>query len=251
MPSLPKQGRHLVDIGGVDGITLPHRPGSHRAQCQKLRQYGRASTFRRQAQAVATAGVGHPFLRLVLRQNVVGHHVHDHAAVGDAGSFLGMGAQLVFKQLHQHHVGAVVEGFAVLGTIGVGAAGGVHPLGKLRVLDQFSDGAVFKLAKVHLPQVLQNRELGVGEQHFRCLLGAQHGGAEHKRNIRILELGFQLLQLGAALRAQGQVCAAADIAAIQVALGQAVADQMQFIIFQKQNLLTDICCKKDYKMVTK
>ena len=47
MPSLPKQGRHLVDIGGVDGITLPHRPGSHRAQCQKLRQYGRASTFRR------------------------------------------------------------------------------------------------------------------------------------------------------------------------------------------------------------
>ena len=205
-----------------------------------------------QAQAVATAGVGHPFLRLVLRQNVVGHHVHDHAAVGDAGSFLGMGAQLVFKQLHQHHVGAVVEGFAVLGTIGVGAAGGVHPLGKLRVLDQFSDGAVFKLAKVHLPQVLQNRELGVGKQHFRCLLGAQHGGAEHKRNIRILELGFQLLQLGAALRAQGQVCAAADIAAIQVALGQAVADQMQFIIFQRQNLLTDICCKKkDYKMVTK
>ena len=180
----------------------------------------------------------------MLRQNVVGHHVHDHAAVGDAGSFLGMGAQLVFKQLHQHHVGAVVEGFAVLGTIGVGAAGGVHPLGKLRVLDQFSDGAVFKLAKVHLPQVLQNRELGVGEQYFRCLLGAQHGGAEHKRNIRILELGFQLLQLGAALRAQGQVCAAADIAAIQVALGQAVADQMQFIIFQKQNLLTDMCCKK-------
>ncbi len=47
MPSLPKQGRHLVDIGGIDGITLPHRPGSHRAQCQKLRQCGRASTFRR------------------------------------------------------------------------------------------------------------------------------------------------------------------------------------------------------------
>ena len=27
--------------------------------------------------------------------------------------------------------------------------------------------------------------------------------------------------------------------------------EVQFIIFQKQNLLTDICCKKDYKMVTK
>ena len=70
--------------------------------------------------------------------------------------------------------------------------------------------------------------------------------------ILVVLQAFQLLQLGAALRAQGQVCAAADIAAIQVALGQAVADQMQFILFQKQNLLTDICCKKkDYKMVTK
>jgi len=147
------------------------------------------------------------------------------------------------------------EHLPVLRARGHRAARRVHPLGKLRVLDQFSDGAVFKLAKVHLPQVLQNRELGVGKQHFRCLLGAQHGGAEHKRNIWILELGFQLLQLGTALRAQGQVCAAADIAAIQVALGQAVADQMQFIIFQKQNLLTDICCKKkrlqnDYKIRT-
>ena len=101
------------------------------------------------------------------------------------------------------------------------------------------------------PWVMQAAS-SVWVQHFRCLLGAQHGGAEHKRNIRILELGFQLLQLGTALRAQGQVCAAADIAAIQVALGQAVADQMQFIIFQKQNLLTDICCKKkDYKKITK
>ena len=50
----------------------------------------------------------------------------------------------------------------------------------------------------------------------------------------------------------GRSYSAADIAAIQVALGQAVADQMQFIIFQKQNLLTDICCKKkDYKKITK
>lgn len=108
-----------------------------------------------QAHAVARARVGHPLLRLAEGQGVLGQHVHDNAAVGHAGGLLGVGAQHVLKHLHQHRRRAVEEHLPVLRARGHRAARRVHPLGKLRVLHQLLHGAALKLAKGHLPQVVQ------------------------------------------------------------------------------------------------
>ena len=57
-----------------------------------------------------------------------------------------------------------------------------------------------------------------------CLGGAQHRAGKHQRHLRVAKILFQRFQLGAALRTQGQVAAAANIQAFQVSLRQAVPD---------------------------
>ena len=184
-----------------------------------------------QAHAVARARVGHPLLRLAEGQGVLGQHVHDNAAVGHAGGLLGVGAQHVLKHLHQHRRRAVEEHLPVLRARGHRAARRVHPLGKLRVLHQLLHGSALKLAKGHLPQVVQLNLPHAGKQNLRRLGGALHRAGEHQRHDRIVKILFQRFQLGAALVAQGQVAAAANVQPLQIARRQAVADQMQFIIF--------------------
>ena len=184
-----------------------------------------------QPQAVARAGVGHPFLRLAEGQGVLGQHVHDDPAVGHAGGLLGMGAQQVLEHFHQHARSALKKRLPVLGPRGHRTAGGVHPPGELGVFHQLLQRPAFKLAERHLPQVLQFDLAHAGEQHVRRLGGPQQGAGEHQRYLRVAELRFQLLQLGAALGAQGQVGAAAYVQPLQVPGGQAMADQMEFVIF--------------------
>ena len=85
---------------------------------------------------------------------MLGQHAHDHAAVGDAGGLLGVGAQHILEQLHQHVAGALVKGGAALGTLGDFLAGGVHPAGKGGVFHQLVQRLALKNAKSHLAQVL-------------------------------------------------------------------------------------------------
>ena len=82
-------------------------------------------------------------------------HVHDDTAVGHAGGLLGVGLEHVLEHLHQHGRGAVEEHLPVLGTLGHRTAGRVHPLGEFRVLHQLLQGLALKLAKGHLPQIVQ------------------------------------------------------------------------------------------------
>ena len=81
---------------------------------------------------------------------------------------------------------------------------------------------------MRLPQVVDGELMGrPGEKDVRRLDGPQHRRGKHGVHHRVVEPRLQLGQLGPALVAQGQVGAAADVAALQVAGGQAVADQMQ------------------------
>ena len=93
-------------------------------------------------------------------------------------------------------------------------AGG-DPLLEVLVLHQLLDGMVLKDAEARLPQVV-HRELvgGIREQDIGRLHGAHQGGGEDGIHLRILEPLLQLGQLGAALVAQGDVRAAADVKAL-------------------------------------
>ena len=74
---------------------------------------------------------------------------------------------------------------------------------------------------------------GLREQDGRGLHCTHQRGGEYRVHLRVHKALAQLLQLCAALLAQGQVGAAADIKPLQVALGDAVADQMQLKGFHK------------------
>ena len=155
---------------------------------------------------------------------MLAEHIHNHAAVGHAGGFLGVGAQHILKHLHQHRGRAVEEHLPVLRTLGHGAAGGIHPLGKLGVLHQLLHGAALKLAKGHLPQVIQLNLPHAGKQNLRRLGGALQRAGKHQRHLRIVKILFQCFQLGAALVTQRQIAAAANVQPLQVSLRQTVAE---------------------------
>ena len=142
---------------------------------------------------------------------MLGQHIHDNAAVGHASGLLGMGAQHILKHLHQHRGRAVEKHLPVLGTLGHRAARRVHPLGKLRVLYQLLHGAALKLAKGHLAQVVQLNLPHAREQNLRRLGGALHRAGEHQRHLGVIKILHQRFQLGAALIAQRQVAAAANV----------------------------------------
>ena len=69
--------------------------------------------------------------------------------------------------------------------------------------------------------------LCIREQDVGCFHRAQQRGGEHGIHLRILEPLFQLIELRAALVAQRDVGAAADVQALQVACSHAVADEMK------------------------
>lgn len=56
---------------------------------------------------------------------------------------------------HRLSCRTVKEHLPVLGTLGHRAAGRVHPLGELWILHQLLQGLALKLAKGHLPQIVQ------------------------------------------------------------------------------------------------
>ena len=125
--------------------------------------------------------------------------------------------------------------------LGVGrgvAAGGVHPAGKVRVLHQLLHLAALIHAESHLPQVLHHHLLaGLREEDLGGFHRAAHGGAEHRIRLRIGKPCPQVQQIGPALLAQGQIGSAAHVKAVQVALGQAMADEMQLIALHKKRPL--------------
>ena len=74
---------------------------------------------------------------------------------------------------------------------------------------------VLKDAETGLPQVMHRELVGrIREQDVGRLHGAHERGREDGIHLRILEPLFQLGQLGAALVAQGDVRAAADVKAL-------------------------------------
>ena len=77
-----------------------------------------------------------------------------------------------------------------------------------------------------LADVLQD-SFCMEEQDVGCFHRAQQRGGEHGIHLRILEPLFQLIELRAALVAQRDVGAAADVQALQVACSHAVADEMK------------------------
>ena len=136
------------------------------------------------------------------------------------------------KQLHQQAARARGKGGAALGPCGHRLARRVHPGRKRRVFGQLGHRAALKHAEVHLAQVLQFDGAHARVQDLGRLHGAQQRRGEHHPGRRVGELFGQGLQLGAAFAAQRQVGAAADVAAFQVAPGQAVADQVELEILQ-------------------
>ena len=95
-------------------------------------------------------------------------------------------------------------------------------------MHQLLDRLVLKLAKAGFPQVVHGKGvLCIREQDVGCFHRAQQRGGEHGIHLRILEPLFQLIELRAALVAQRDVGAAADVQALQVACSYAVADEMK------------------------
>ena len=75
-----------------------------------------------------------------------------------------------------------------------------------------------------------------GEQDIGGLHRTQQGGRENSIYLRVGEPLLQVGQLSAALVAQGQVSAAADIQALQIARRYAVADEMKLEGFHGSHL---------------
>ena len=118
-------------------------------------------------------------------------------------------------------------------------------------MDQLLHLAVLKFAETHLPQILQLQLAHAGKQQVGALFRPQHRADEHQRHLRVGKTLFQPGQLGAALVAQRQIGAAADITAFQIPGGEPVADEMQFVVFQNRVLLFPELPEKDYKFMTK
>ena len=124
-----------------------------------------------------------------------------------------------------------------LGTLGHIAGAGGDPLLEVLVMDQLLYGLIFKLAETGFPQVMDGEGVGsIGEQDVGSFHRTQQRRGEHGVHLRILEPLLQLVQLGAALVAQGQVGAAADVQALQVAGGHAMADEMKLECFHGKDL---------------
>ena len=106
-------------------------------------------------------------------------------------------------------------------------------------MHQLLDRLVLKLAKAGLPQVVHGKGvLCIREQDVGCFHRAQQRGGEHGIHLRILEPLFQLIELSAALVAQRDVGAAADVQALQITGRHAVADEMKFERFHGKTPLS-------------
>ena len=148
--------------------------------------------------------------------------------MGDAGRLGDVHPDHILKQLEQRLAAAAVEIGGGLGPLGGEARPRGDPLGKVGVLHQLFHRPALKDPKVGLPQVVDGELVGrMGEQDARRLHRTQQRGGKDGVHLRILEPRLELGQLGPPFLAQGQVGAAANVAAVQVAGGQAVADQMQ------------------------
>ena len=75
-----------------------------------------------------------------------------------------------------------------------------------------------------------------GEQDVGSFHRTQQRGGKHGVYLWVVEPLLQVSQLGASLVAQGQVGAAADVQALQVARGYAVADEMKLEGFHGSHL---------------
>ena len=148
--------------------------------------------------------------------------------MGHAGGLGHIHADHILEQLHQAFGAAGVELVGGLGPLGHIAGAGGDPLFEVLIVHQFLHGLVLKLAEARLPQVVDGEGvLCVREQDVRRFHRAQQGRGEHGVHLRVLEPLLQLGQLGTALVAQRDVGAAADVKALQVAGGHAVADEMK------------------------
>ena len=111
------------------------------------------------------------------------------------------------------------------------------PLFKVLVVHELLYGAALKLAKTGLPQIVHRKLVGSpGKQDVGGFHRTQQRGGKHGVYLRIGEPLLQVSQLGASLVAQGQVGAAADVQALQVARGYAVADEMKLEGFHGSHL---------------
>ena len=157
--------------------------------------------------------------------------------MGHAGGLGNVHADHVLKQLHKAVGTAGVEllgGLCALRQI-AGARG--DPLFEVLVVDEILHRAPLKLAKTGLPQVVHRKLVGSpGEQDVGGLHRTQQGGGENSIYLRVGEPLLQVGKLRTALVAQGQVSAAADIQALQVARSHAVADEMKLEGFHGSHL---------------
>ena len=134
--------------------------------------------------------------------------------MGHAGGLGNVHADHVLKQLHQAVGAAGVEllgGLCALRQI-AGTRG--DPLFEVLVLHKFLHRSALKLAKAGFPQIVHRKLVGSpGEQDVGGLHRTQQRGGK-----------------------QGQVGAAADVQALQVARGYAVADEMKLEGFHGSHL---------------
>ena len=177
-------------------------------------------------------------------------HVHDDTAVGHAGGLLGVGLEHVLEHLHQHGRGAVKEHLPVAR----------HPGARVRLVGSIhwaNSGSFTNCCRglpSNLPKAISRKSCSSicrtpGNQYLRCLGGAQHRAGKHQRHLRVAKILFQRFQLGAALRTQGQVAAAANIQAFQVSLRQGRAGLNAVCNISKQYLTFYICIIKGYRKI--
>ena len=157
--------------------------------------------------------------------------------MGHAGGLGNVHADHVLKQLHKAVGAAGVEllgGLCALRQI-AGTRG--DPLFEVLVLHKLLHRSALKLAKAGFPQIVHRKLVGSpGEQDVGGLHRTQQRRGKHGVYLRVGEPLLQVSQLGASLVAQGQVGAAADVQALQVARGYAVADEMKFEGFHGSHL---------------
>ena len=157
--------------------------------------------------------------------------------MGHAGGLGNVHADHVLKQLHKAVGTAGVELLGGLCTLRQIAGARGDPLFEVLVVDEILHRAPLKLAKTGLPQIVHRKLVGSpGEQDVGGLHRTQQGGGENSIYLRVGEPLLQVSQLGAALVAQGQVGAAADVQALQVARRYAVADEMKLEGFHGSHL---------------
>ena len=104
-------------------------------------------------------------------------------------------------------------------------------------MDEILHRESLKLAKTGFPQVVHRKLVGSpGKQDVGGFHRTQQRGGKNGVYLRVDEPLLQVCQLGAALVAQGQVGAAADVQALQIARRHAVADEMKLEGFHGSHL---------------